>query len=207
MKIFIHGLGQTTSSWDKTRSLLDNQDAILCPSIQEFLKEENPITYQELYSNFSNYCSSIQKPLDLCGLSLGAVLALNYACEHPQEVSSLVLIAGQYKSPKLLLQFQNIVFRFLPSSAFADIGFQKKEMIELTRSMEQIDFTPFLKRISCPTLLLCGEKDKVNQKASQKASGHIKNSQFCKIQSAGHEVNIDAPQKLAEKLNHFYLSF
>ena len=35
----------------------------------------------------------------LCGLSLGGVLALNYAIEHPEKIKGMVLIATQYKMP------------------------------------------------------------------------------------------------------------
>ena len=35
--------------------------------------------------------------LNLCGLSLGAVLALNYAIDFPKKVNSLILIAPQYE--------------------------------------------------------------------------------------------------------------
>lgn len=41
-------------------------------------------------------CDSFDVKIDLCGLSHGGVLALNYACVHPEKVHSLVLIATQY---------------------------------------------------------------------------------------------------------------
>lgn len=50
--------------------------------------------------------------------SLGAVLTLNYAIDHPDKVKALVLIAAQYKMPKKLLKVQNMLFHLMPNSAF-----------------------------------------------------------------------------------------
>lgn len=52
---------------------------------------------------------NISGQLNLCGLSLGVVLALNYIIDNPKKVNSLVLIAGQSEMPKALLKLQNIV--------------------------------------------------------------------------------------------------
>ena len=64
--------------------------------------------------------------IDLCGLSLGGVLSLNYAIEYPHKINSLVLIAPQYKMPVNLLKVQNLLFRFMPKAAFQSTGFEKK---------------------------------------------------------------------------------
>lgn len=45
-------------------------------------------------------CDKFDEPIDWCGLSLGGVLALNYAIERPDKVKSLVLIATPYMIPK-----------------------------------------------------------------------------------------------------------
>ncbi len=201
--IFIHGLGQSPSAWKQTISLLEAEAT--CPDLSGFLPEQQP-TYQEMYQNFVKYCSSFSGKLDLCGLSLGAVLALHYACSYPERVNSLILIAGQYKMPKGLLKFQNLLFRLMPNSNFTQIGFSKEQMISLTSSMRQLNFSDSLSQISCPTLILCGEKDRVNQKASKEMNQKIKSSTFSLIAQSGHEVNKDAPQELAKRIKQFYQS-
>lgn len=201
--IFVHGLGQNSSVWDKTIFYLAEQDFVCCPDLFSLL-DGGDTTYEKLYHAFSEYCGNISEPLNLCGLSLGAVLALNYAIDCPAKVNSLVLIAGQYKMPKLLLKFQNIIFRFMQEKAFTDIGFGKKDFIKLTNSMLDINFTESLKEISCPVLILCGEKDNANRKAAEKLAEKIPESELHLVEKAGHEVNIDAPEKLAGILNNFY---
>lgn len=201
--IFIHGLGQSPSSWEQTISFLESKREAVCPDLSAFLSGQKP-TYQQMYQGFVKYCSSFSGKLDLCGLSLGAVLALHYACDYPERVGSLILIAGQYKMPKKLLQFQNILFRLMPNSDFAQMVFSKEQMISLTSSMQQLNFSDSLDHISCPTLILCGEKDRVNQKASKEMNQKIKASTFSFIAQSGHEVNTDAPRELAKQIKQFY---
>ena len=50
--------------------------------------------------------------------------------EHGEKVQSLVLVGAQYKMPKGLLKFQNIIFRFMPGAAFAKMGIQKDDVIK-----------------------------------------------------------------------------
>lgn len=90
--------------------------------------EGKSATYKELYSSFSGECDKENKEIVLCGLSLGAVLALNYAIDHPDKVKALVLIAAQYKMPKKLLKVQNMLFHLMPNSAFNKWA-SKKQML------------------------------------------------------------------------------
>lgn len=136
---------------------------------------------------------------------MGGVLALNYAIENPTKVNSLVLIAAQYKMPKNLLKFQNFILGFMPAKMFEETGFGKKDFITLSKTMMDIDFSNTLDNVSCSVLLLCGERDKANRKASEKLSGILKNSSFEIIENASHEVNIDNPEKLATLLQNFFM--
>lgn len=202
-RILIHGLGQKSSSFSETTSYMIGQDNIVCPELSSFIKGED-VGYSNLYKAFSDYCNSISEPLDLCGLSLGAVLALNYAIDNPKKVNSLVLIAAQYEMPKTLLKLQNIVFKFIPEKSFKSMGISKKDFIKLTNSMMDLNFNEGLKNISCPVLLLCGEKDKANKKATKNLAERISKAEMKFIKNAKHEVNNDAPEKLADILNDFY---
>ena len=153
-----------------------------------------------MYSSFCKYCSRFSEPLNLCGLSLGAVLALNYAIDFPQKVSSLILIAPQYNMPKFLLKVQNVLFKFMPESQFKDIGLKKKDFITLTNSMVDMDFTSSLNKINSPVIVICGEKDNVNKKAAIKLAKELPNAKFSTIDNSGHEVNVDNPQGLANAM-------
>ena len=127
--IFIHGLGQGPDSWNKTVSCMREQEEIQCLSVFA-LKNWEEISYRRVYEDFSAYCESVKTELGLCGLSLGAVIALNYVVEHPGKVKSLVLIGGQCVMPKGLLRLQNMIFRLMPNGIFKKMGIGKRELIQ-----------------------------------------------------------------------------
>ena len=197
--ILLHGMGQNASSWDKTISYLPDTTETVCPELSNFFSEDN-CNYNEMYSSFCRYCNRFSEPLNFCGLSLGAVLALNYAIDFPQKVSSLILIAPQYNMPKFLLKVQNVLFKFMPESQFKDIGLKKKDFITLTNSMMDMDFTSSLNKVNSPVVVICGEKDNVNKKAAIKLARELPNAKFSTIDNSGHEVNVDNPQGLANAM-------
>ena len=125
MKILIHGSGHKAASWDKVISYINNDKDILCPNLSEILNEKEA-SYDNLYNSFVEYCNKIDGKIDLCGLSLGGILALNYAIDYPDKVKSLVLIGTPHKVPKVMFSIQNIIFKFLPKSLFETMAFNKK---------------------------------------------------------------------------------
>ncbi|MCM1091785.1 MAG: alpha/beta hydrolase [Muribaculum sp.] len=201
--IFIHGLGQTPASWDDLIAQLDLDKYSVCPNLTEICQGERA-AYKNLYEGFTKACSKFDGLIDLCGLSLGGVLALNYAIEHSEKVNSLVLIAAQYKMPKGLLRLQNVLFQCMPKSMFHQTGFGKKEFIELCKTMMELDFSGSIQKVSCPTLIVCGERDSANKKASVELAGLLRDAELQIISGSGHEVNVEAPERLVEVLRVFY---
>lgn len=193
--IFLHGLGQGPADWDGVLDALPEQGA--CPDLYS-LCSVGGADYRDLYRGFCAYCEGKTPPLSLCGLSLGAVLALHYALDHPERVGALVLIAPQYKMPKALLRVQNILFRLMPGGAFQETGLGKEDMISLTNSMRELDFTSRLGEVGCPTLVLCGERDRTNARAARTLAESVPAARFQTVSGAGHEVNKDTPRALAE---------
>lgn len=203
--MFLHGLGQTPCSWDKTLSHMteySNSKVIILDLSSLCKGKEN--TYGNLYNAFKDDCRNRKELLNLCGISLGAVLALNYAIEYPKKVKSLVLIAPQYKIPYLLMKFQSLIFYFIPQRAFKEIGFSKQDFSTLTRSMSQLDFSHTVKYIPSKPLIICGKKDKANKKAAKELANIIPGAKLQFIEKAGHEVNIDTPEELATILKGYF---
>lgn len=199
--IFLHGLGQTVASWDKVLSVLRIQ-APVCLDLFSMLKGQN-INYPNLFRQFEKSCNEYHGKISICGISLGAVLALNYAVEHLQKVRSLILIAPQFKMPKGMLYVQNIAFHLMPEIKFLEMGISKKDALSLTKSMLGLDFRAELSRLTCPIMIICGEKDKANRKAAINMNNKIPNAKLYLVAQAGHEVNIEAPEELASLIENF----
>ncbi len=124
------------------------------------------------------YCAQAGGPVHLCGLSLGGILALDYALDHPENVKTLVLIGTPHKVPKLAFALQNVVFRFLPKSTFASMAFDKRDTFALGNSMKDLDFSGRVGEIRCSTLILCGEKDSANLKSARFLAEHIPSAEL-----------------------------
>lgn len=200
--LFLHGLGQGPESWDETIRALGPEPDAACPDLFG-LCGGGVQDYSGLYAAFEGYTGGFPEPVALCGLSLGAVLALDYAIRHPERVCKLVLIAPQYRMPKMLLKLQNIVFRLMPERAFAGAGMGKKGIIRLTSSMIPLGFRGKLDHVTCPTLVLWGERDTANRKAAGELAKRLPDAAAREIPGAGHEVNRDAPRELAAAIRGF----
>ena len=203
IKVFIHGSGHKSSSWNEVVKNMHYNEDILCPDLSSILNGKEA-SYSNLYSSFIDYCNKIEGEIDLCGLSLGGILALNYAIEYPGKVKSLVLIGTPYKVPKFMFRIQNIIFRLLPKSTFKGMVFNKKDTFILGNTMKELDFSNNVQVIICPTLIICGEKDKANMKSAHFLSENIKGSEWKIIQETAHVVNEENPKELARILNDYY---
>ena len=202
-QIYIHGLGQNPDSWSKVIEQLEAAEHSMCPDLSELVQGQDT-TYQNLYAAFSAMCDEIEEDICLCGLSLGGVLALNYAIEHPEKIKGLVLIATQYKMPKKLLRVQNAIFRFMPKSMFQQTGFGKSDFLKLCNTMMELDFSDSIYNVSCPTLVIYGEKDRANKNASIELANMLIDAELQVFNGVGHEINIEAPDKLEETLRVFF---
>ena len=204
--ILIHGSGHKAASWNETVSRLDCRGDVLCPEFSSLLLGKEA-SYPNLCAAFGAYCAQADGPVHLCGLSLGGILALDYTLEHPETVKTLVLIGTPHKVPKAAFALQNVVFRLLPQSTFASMAFDKKNTFALGNSMRDLDFSGRVQKIRCPTLILCGEKDRANIQSARVLSQNIRGAQLQLIAQTGHVVNEENPDALAKELNEFYAPY
>lgn len=189
--VLLHGLGQTAHDWKEVQQLL-SQEAD-CPNLFG-----NADCYPKILQTLEDLYGHSKEPLCLCGVSLGAMLALDYAIRHPEQIASLILVGVQYRVPTGLIDFQNILFRCMPQKAFAGAGIPREKMIALTRSMRTLDFTNQLDQLHCPVFIVCGQRDFANRKASQSLQKKLPHAKLYFVPRVGHEVNTQAPKVLAE---------
>lgn len=201
-KILIHGSGHKADSWNKVIVYMNNED-ILCPNLSEILngKEES---YDNLYNSFVEYCNKIDGKVDLCVLSLGGILALNYAIDYPDKIEKLVLIGTPHKVPKVIFTIQNIIFKFLPKKLFETMAFNKKDTFILGNTMKNLDFSNRVQNIKCPTLIICGEKDNANIQSAHYLAENIENVKLEIMKNTGHIVNEEKPDELSKLIIDFW---
>lgn len=191
--VFLHGLGQRAADWDRVASPFPNTD---CPELFEIVGEK--LNYSAVLSSLEERYEYEKEPLCLCGLSLGGMLALDYALRHGDRVAAMVLLGARDRTPRLLMDIQDLLFRCMPDKAFASMGMKKEQVRDLTRSMKDLDFTDRLSTIHCPVTVACGEKDHPNLAAARRLAKYLPNARLYVVPHAGHELNADAPDTVAE---------
>lgn len=202
-KILIHGSGHKADSWNKVTSYMNNDKDILCPNLSTILNGREA-SYDNVYSSFIEYCNKIDEKIDLCGLSLGGILALNYAIDYPNKVEKLVLIGTPHKVPKVMFSIQNVIFKFLPKKLFETMAFNKRDTFILGNTMKKLDFSNRVQNVKCPTLVICGEKDNTNMKSAHYLAENIKSAKLEIMKNTGHIVNEENPKELSELLTEFW---
>lgn len=202
--ILIHGLGQNNQSWDNiVINLKKNKMNTICPNLFE-INNNTLLDYKNLYDAFSDFCNNQEEKVNLCGLSLGGILALDFVKEYPEKVNSIILIGTPYKIPKILFKIQSLIFHIMPKSTFEKMGCSKKEFITLVNSMSNLNIAKDLEKINCKSLIICGAKDNVNMESAKLLNNSIKNSEFKIIINSSHEVNMDNPKELSNIIYDFW---
>ncbi len=161
----------------------------------------------------------------LCGTSMGGMLALEVVRQAPQRVKALALRASsarpdtpqliQLRSDAIRLFEQgrlrevlqaNIAFAFDPAHAQA-LAPAYLAMIERAGAtqliaqnraiMARADLRPLLPRITCPTLLVCGESDLLTPpEHSQEMAALIAGARLELLPVCGHLLTWEQPQRI-----------
>ena len=206
INILVHGLGQNEKSWNEVKNQLNNKGIkIETPNLFSIVKNYQ-VNYENIYKTFADYCNSFNEKINLVGLSLGGILAIDYITEFPEKINSIILIGTPYKIPKTIFTIQNTIYKFMPKRIFEKIGCPKKDIIRLLDSMKNLSIPDKAPNIKSNTLIICGEKEKdnINMKSAKQLNKVIKNSKFKIIENAGHEVNIDNPKALSNVIYDFW---
>lgn len=206
INILVHGLGQDEKSWSEVKNQLNNNGInVETPNLFSIVKNYQ-VNYENMYRTFADYCNNFKEKINLVGLSLGGILAIDYVAEFPEKVNSIILIGTPYEIPKTIFTIQYIIYKFMPKRIFEKIGCPKKDMIRLLKSMSKLSISDKAPNIKCNTLIICGEKEKdnINMKSAKQLNKVIQNSKFKIIENAGHEVNIDNPRDLANTICKFW---
>ena len=200
--VLLHGLGQTAASWEETIANFPNDWHIHTPSL---FRNEGLLTYDQLYDAFVQESESYSEPFHLCGVSLGAIIACQYAVEHPSKVKSLIVIGVQLKPSTFLLKLQKFIFNILPQSYFKKHGLNKEQLLVLSQSIQNLNIKIYMQNIQCPAIAICGKKDRFNLKATKEFAQLVPQARYELIEHAGHEVNIEKQVELGIAIEQFLI--
>lgn len=107
--VLVHGLAASLHDWDDLLPELTDAGYksyaldLLGHGESEKPKDLNQYTFQNVYESFASWLDSLNltQPFPLIGHSLGGALCMQYAYDHPQRVSKLVLVNPFYDTAQL----------------------------------------------------------------------------------------------------------
>lgn len=205
--VFLQGLGESPDAWDAQRAVLPSGFDSLAVDVFGSGDGLHGAASFSLDGAEDAVLEQIERHgadrVHLCGLSLGAMIALRFALDHPERVRSLTLAAGQVKPPRALMAVQGAVFRLLPAKVLEKQGARKDVMLSVMRAVSRADFSGQLDAVSSPTLVLCGEKDRPNMPAARALAAGIGGAELRIIPGAGHQSHMQAPEAFATLLGVF----
>ena len=131
--------------------------------------------------------------MSLVGVSLGAMVALDAATRSPENVSHLVLVAGQVNPPRSVMRAQRLIFSLMPAKRLAAMGVEKKRFLQALDQAATVDYRSRLGQVTAKTLVVVGSNDKANQQAARDLAAGIPGARLEVIPGAGHQPNVETP--------------
>lgn len=203
--VFLHGLGQTPQAWQSQVTALPPGMTAAAP----WLRGTRPGATDDftVRGAADDVLAMLNQhgieQFSLCGLSLGAVVALDIATRAPETVSHLVLAAGMVKPPAMLFGMQRVMMRLLPRSRFVASGVAKDRALAVMSEVGRIDFRADLGRVPAKTLVLVGAKDAPNRPAADQLATGIPGARLEVIAGGGHELNVQSASEFTIALYDF----
>ncbi|TSB45998.1 alpha/beta fold hydrolase [Alkalicoccobacillus porphyridii] len=168
----------------------------------------------------------------LCGLSMGGHISIQTAAYYPEKVKGLILIGTPFTNrfnwfEKYGAPFSKLSLRILPYSWTKELTasilskFNPSNKSYVRESFSQINKADFLRHwsgnlkmesthlldhITCPTLILHGDQDKMVARQQSLLKSAIKGSEFKTISNADHLTNLDNPTEVTEVIHSFLIS-
>jgi 3-oxoadipate enol-lactonase len=145
----------------------------------------------------------------LVGHSMGGIMAMAAAVNHPDRVAGLVLIGTTSQASARAAAWYSQIAQAgvddgVDGLARAIYGEGKQRSItgdpigiaEVTRTLEALHddpLTPHLANVRCPVLLVVGEHDPMGVKATEIVAEALADSTVSVVEGAGHWVHVQKP--------------
>jgi 3-oxoadipate enol-lactonase len=194
--MLLHGVGSGPSAWQPQISALSDRFHLAVPDVLDAPREPETFSFPQVCGTLADWMRARPAgPVHLVGLSLGAMIAVRLAADHPDVTASLIISGVQLKPPRLLMASQRAVMAVLPARLLgATPSQEKRRLMSVIESVSHVDLRADAIRVQARTLVLCGARDRFNVPASRLAARLIRGAELRVIRGAGHEWNVQLPE-------------
>jgi pimeloyl-ACP methyl ester carboxylesterase len=199
--VLLHGAHDGPDSWGRVRAALPDTVPVLTPRLPVQDEADEPFTLER-------GAEAVAAALDaagaasatLCGVGLGALVALQLAAEAPNGAQRLVLITRQVRLSPLLMSLPAVVLRLLPATAVQRLGAEQPQLLALLDQVRPVDAAPLAKRVRTPAVVLCGDRDSINRRASQTLAQTLPRGELRLLPDARPDWLVQHPELLSDVL-------
>ena len=211
--LFLHGLGVGPAGWRPQLDDLGRDRRTAAPRL--------PLELERAVAAVDEEVERIgDLPIDLCGLSFGGLVALRHAASNPVGVRRMVVAAAFARIPAHLRALQSAVTaaalvvpeRVLKRRLAADVperyredlaDVRRTEIIRLMGEASRVDLRDATRSIGARTLVLCGERDRINLPLCRELAALLPHGQFAVVPDAGHVANLDNADAFSRLIRAF----
>lgn len=225
--VLLHGMGTGAGGWQPQVEEFSQRFQVLAPHLPGWGGTPGPFSLQGAVESVAEMLEAEDgPPAFVCGLSLGALVALELARSRAELVDRLVLCGGFVSLPSEMLaprQAAAETIRGLDAATFSQqvSASLVSEVPEAYRQLAlreigaltaadvadviymDFDASSWIGALKMPSLVLCGDRDEVNVPLSRELADRLPNADFREVPGAGHVANLDAPVAFNELLGRF----
>jgi pimeloyl-ACP methyl ester carboxylesterase len=217
--VLLHGAGLPRQMWQPQLAALSVRYRVVVPDLPGLVGGDGPpFTVSGAARAIADVIGvHVGRPVHLCGLSLGAMVATQMAISTPDVVRTLILSAGQVCPSRLLMVLQRLIVGILPESRLfslppairtnypdiaaaarvQQVSVGKDGIRQVLREASHVDFRQSLREIRAPALVLCGARDRANVPAARALATGIRHAELRIVPEAGHLWNLEYPDSFA----------
>lgn len=203
--VLLHGMGQSPQSWQDQVVALPPGTRAVAP----WLYGMRPGRADEF--SLRAAADDVARNLDLqgveraviCGVSLGARVALEFAVRHSARVDSVIAAGPPSAVPAIGRWSRRLAMRLAPRSVFVNQGIDKAKVVAAGKEVDRIQSFGEVEQITNRVLLLAGSKDPGGAATAQRLATRIDKAIVQIIEGAGHLVNNDAPDEFNQAVADF----
>jgi 3-oxoadipate enol-lactonase len=224
--VLLHGVGIGAEMWQPQIDGLAARFTVHAPTLPGFGEDAGSVVdVREAADRIAEeLATSGMGPAHIAGLSLGGMVAIALAARHPTAVRSLIVSGAQVRVPRtlqfLLLGIGRVLPERalmagtnLPAEATAEMRaaerrlarrMGKEGILAMMQAAANADLTGELRDITCPLLVLCGERDnRLNRGAARRIAGAVSGAELRFIPDVGHLWNLERPDRFNAELVRF----
>lgn len=240
--VLLRGLSREQAHWGDfigqlQRAVTNPVLALDLPGVGQALHESSPASISQIVNQLRQRLATMHRgPCHLLAMSLGAMVAMEWAAEYPADIRSLLLInsssgqltpfyqrlkwqsypkviqalfASTHKREQLILQLtaNNIRQRQQQLSKWQQIALQRPvRKLDVLRQLLAATRFRLPEKPACPILLLASRADRLVDWQASQRIADLWQVPLLLHSSAGHDLVLDAPQWLLQQAQQFYFA-